>query len=267
MSGSGLVTLGIPRSLNTILARKLTEVMTKPLAETEAQTLNIKAYPEIMKFQERADALAIGPGLSRNPETAKLIRKICASWKKQIVVDADGLNAFSGHLNLLRATILTPHIGEFARLINKPQEYVKKNKEELTKEFAKRYNVIVVLKGHRSIVASNKGNIYINKTGNPGMATAGAGDVLTGIIASFVGQARPNDRSARQTRLNDVVGQAEVGLVGRGITPFEAAKSGVYIHGLAGDLAARERGEASLLAGDILAKLPQAIKSVLKLRK
>lgn len=237
MSGSGLVTLGIPRSLNTILARKLTEVMTKPLAETEAQTLNIKAYPEIMKFQERADALAIGPGLSRNPETAKLIRKICASWKKQIVVDADGLNAFSGHLNLLRATILTPHIGEFARLINKPQEYVKKNKEELTKEFAKRYNVIVVLKGHRSIVVSNKGNIYINKTGNPGMATAGAGDVLTGIIASFLGQ---------------------------GMAPFEAAKSGVYTHGLAGDLAAREKGEASLLASDILANLPKAMKSVLK---
>ena len=134
-----------------------------------------------------------------------------------------------------RGTILTPHIGEFARLIGKSKEFIKKNREKLTKEFAKRYNVILVLKGSRTIVAGLKGNIYINTTGNAGMATAGAGDVLTGIIASFVGQ---------------------------GIAPFDAAKLGVYIHGLAGDLAARERGEASVIASDILAKLPQAIRSL-----
>lgn len=241
LAGSGLVTLGIPGSLNCIMACKLTEVMTRLLPETKSQTLSLKAYFKIMKLGKKADVLAIGPGLSVHMDTVKLVRKICANWDKPIVIDADGLNALAGSLSnishIRSAKILTPHIGEFARLMGKPADYVKKNRERLTKEFAKRYNIVLVLKGSRSIVASPDGDIYINNTGNPGMASAGSGDVLTGIIASFAGQ---------------------------GIQAFEAAKLGVNIHGLAGDLAADEKGEASLIATDLLAKLPQAIKSATK---
>ncbi|MCX5715438.1 MAG: NAD(P)H-hydrate dehydratase [Candidatus Omnitrophica bacterium] len=250
LSGSGLVTLGIPESLNVILAKKLTEVMTKPLPETKAQALSVKAFLEIKKFCKKMNALAIGPGLSKNKETQNLVRKIVRTIKLPMVIDADALNALTEHLNILLATsavggsafgggnwesgtVLTPHEGEMARLIGESTKYIQANRKKVAKAFAKKYNVVLVLKGSRTIVANSQGSIYINRTGNPGMATGGTGDVLTGIIASFIGQ---------------------------GLSLYEAAKLGVYVHGLAGDIVAKEKGQLSLTATDLLKALPEVLK-------
>ncbi len=237
LSGSGLVTLGICKSLNPILARKLTEVMTKPLPETGKQSLSEKALPEILKFSKKADCVAIGPGLSRNPATQRLVRKLVVSLDKPVVLDADGINALeknTGSLKRARAPIIiTPHPGEMSRLTGFSIKNITAAKEKVAKDFAKKYNVVCVLKGRGTVVARSDGKVFINTTGNPGMAKGGTGDVLTGMIASFVGQ---------------------------GIRPFEAAKLGVYLHGLAGDLAAKEKGEASMLASDLLDKIPESIR-------
>lgn len=240
-AGAGLVTLGIPESLYPIVAKRVyLEVMTKPLPETKERALALSAYQKISDFSKKADVLAIGPGLSRNPSTQKLARKIILEINKPLVIDADGLNALVGHLDILGktqdprlTTLLTPHPGEFSRLIGKPVAFIQKNRETLAKSFANDYNVVLILKGHKTIVAAPGKKIHLNKTGNPGMATAGSGDVLTGMLA---------------------------GLMGQGLGGFEAAKSGVYLHGLAGDLAAKEKTQAGMLASDIIDKIPEAIK-------
>lgn len=239
LSGSGLVTLGIPESLNPIMERKLTEVMTKPLAQTKEKTLSLKAMAQIKKILPGIDALAVGPGLSRNSQTQKLVLKLLLSVRRPLVLDADALNALIGKLATLNkikaAVVITPHPGEMARLLALSIAQVQKNRIKIAKSFAKKYNLVIVLKGHRTVVAGRNGATYINKTGNPGMASGGCGDVLTGIIASFLGQ---------------------------GINPFEAAKSAVYVHGLAGDVVAKVKGKASLVATDLLNKLPQVLKKV-----
>ncbi|MDD5545618.1 MAG: NAD(P)H-hydrate dehydratase [Candidatus Omnitrophica bacterium] len=239
LSGSGLVTLGIAKSLNPIMARKLTEVMTKPLPETRGGTLSEKAYAGIMKFADKADCLAIGPGLSRNPGAQRLVRKVIIALKGPVVLDADGLNALEGRVELLKRAkapvVVTPHPGEMSRLAGLTVKTVSAAKEKVAKEFANKYNVVCVLKGHRTVVAAPGGRRYVNFTGNPGMAKGGTGDVLTGMIASFIGQ---------------------------GIRPFDAAKLGVYLHGLAGDLAAKDKGEVSMLASDLLNKIPEAVKKL-----
>lgn len=240
-SGAGLVSVGVPKSLNAALQKKLAcEIMSKPLSETKDAALSSSSFLEINKFLKGVDVLAVGPGLSQNPSTQNLIRKIIGQIDLPMVIDADALNALIGHLNLLRVSsiknrgsrILTPHPGEMARMLNTSTAAIQKNRENIAKIFAKKYNVIVVLKGHKTVVASPAAEIYINKTGNPGMATAGSGDVLTGIITSFLAQ---------------------------GLNAFDAAKYGVYIHGLAGDLAAKEKGEIGLIASDIVEKIPQAL--------
>lgn len=237
LAGSGLVTLGIPESLNAIMATKLTEVMTKPLAETKQLSFSPKAWGEIKKILPKIDALAVGPGLSRNSQTANLVQKLLPVLDKPLVLDADGLNALIGRVNILNQcnseVIITPHPGEMGRLLNLKVGQVQKNRSGIAQDFAKKYNAIVVLKGYRTVVADGKGRRYINKTGNPGMASGGCGDVLTGIIASFLGQ---------------------------GMDGFAAAKLAVYVHGLAADFAAKEKGEISLVATDILDKLPEAFK-------
>lgn len=239
LSGSGLVTLGIPKNLNPIMARKLTEVMTKPLPQTRQQSLSYSALKEILKFAEKANCVAIGPGLSRNKSTQKLVRKLLISLKEPIVLDADGINALEGKAGLLKSAkapiVITPHPGEMSRLISLSKNEVARDKEKIAKKFANKYNVVCVLKGHRTVVAEPKGRAYTNITGNPGMASGGVGDILTGMIASFIGQ---------------------------GLSPFNAAKLGVYLHGLAGDLAAKKKGEVSLIASDLLNRLPQAIKTL-----
>ena len=259
ISGAGLVTLAIPESLNCIMQRKLVEVMTLPLPETKEKSLALSGYNKIIAFAKKADCVLIGPGLSRNRQTQILIRSLIKDIKLPIVIDADALNALAGHLSLLQASgiqpaspagrhsassikhqaarILTPHSGEMARLTKLGISFINNNKKNLAKKFTSEYNVTTVIKGHRTVVASPENKFYINKTGNPGMASAGCGDVLSGIIAA---------------------------LLASGMEPFKAARLGVYVHGLAGDIAAKEIGEISLRARDLLRSLPKAFKKVYK---
>ena len=238
-SGAGLVTLGIPVSLNSIMSRKLTEVMTVSLPETDKITLSLKAEREILKKTKASDAVVLGPGLSQHPDTQKLINKLILKINKPMILDADALNAISkkpGRFKKIKmAYIITPHPGEMARLVNKSREYIKNNRLNVAKKFSRDYNAVVVLKGADTIVAAPDMDYYINNTGNPGMATAGSGDVLAGIIAGFLGQ---------------------------GLKAFDASVLGVYVHGLAGDFAAKDKGETGLIAGDILENIPYAIKIV-----
>ncbi|MGB2705926.1 MAG: NAD(P)H-hydrate dehydratase [Candidatus Omnitrophota bacterium] len=240
LSGSGLVTCGIPESLNAVMEVKLTEAMTLALPGTKEGSLAQTAEKEIINFAEKTDVIALGPGLSRHRETQKLVLNLLKGIQKPIVLDADGVIALIGNCDMLKKrkapTILTPHPGEMSKLIAKDIGAIRRNREKIALGFAKKYGVILVLKGHGTVVADSKSSAYTNRTGNSGMSTAGAGDVLTGMVASFVGQ---------------------------GINPYSAAVIGVYLHGLAGDIAAREKGQFSMMAGDLLEKLPQAIQEAL----
>ena len=239
LSGNGLVTLAVGRTLYPIMASKLTEVMVKPFFETKDYSLSLLAEKEILNFCERCSCLAIGPGISQNKETQSLVRGLIGKIERPIVLDADGLNAIVGHVELLKKAsaplVLTPHPGEMARLTGKEADEIQNNRKDIALEFARQYNIVLVLKGHQTVVARPNGDCYINETGNAGMATGGTGDVLTGMIASFIGQ---------------------------GTEPFNAAVLGVYFHGLAGDLAAKEKGLLSLIATDLLNKLPDVLKRI-----
>jgi len=242
-SGSGIVTLGVPESLNPVMEVKLTCVMTRPLPETKASTLSNKARKEIMKLCEAHDTVALGPGLSQEPETRELILWLIKNIDRDIVIDADGLNALSDNAKVLhkikRHVVLTPHPGEMSRLtgLGSAKDVQKERLDTATqfvqsirKKLSNERGLILVLKGDKTIVTDSR-KVYVNRTGNPGMATAGAGDVLTGIIVSLIGQG------------HDV---------------FEASQLGVYIHGLAGDIAANKKGERSMIASDIIEYLPDA---------
>lgn len=241
-AGAGLVTLGIPKSLNIpVIKRKLAEVITLPLPETKEGNLSLAAYKKIINLVLRFDVIIIGPGLGSQTATKKLVNKVLLKIDKPVVIDADGLNALADNLKILSKltsnnkskVILTPHPGEMARLLKSTTSLVQANRKRIAQQFSRQYKVTLVLKGHNTIVADNTGNFYINKTGNPGMSSAGSGDVLTGMIGAFLGQ---------------------------GLKVFEAAKLAVYLHGLAGDLAAQEKTQISLIASDIIGKIPEAIK-------
>jgi len=240
LSGSGLVTCGIPKSLNAIMEVKLTEAMTLPLAETKEASFSQSAEKDILDFAQKIDVIALGPGISREKDTQELVRKLLVKINKPVVLDADGIIALVNNTDILKKrtapTILTPHPGEMARLLKKDVSAIQQARVKTASSFAKAHNVTLVLKGYRTVVANSKGSTYLNKTGNSGMSTAGVGDVLTGMIASFIGQ---------------------------GIDPHSAAVIGAYLHGLAGDLAAKEKGQFSMIASDLLNKLPQAIIDVL----
>jgi hydroxyethylthiazole kinase-like uncharacterized protein yjeF len=236
-SGAGLVTLGIPAGLNNAIIRiKPREAMTLALPQTKEGTLSLAAFKKIIDFVKEIDVLVIGPGLSQNKSTKNLIIKIISKVDKPRVIDADGLNALASQPKLLRGygnTIITPHPGEMAGLLGVRIREVQNKRKKVAQKFASDYNITVVLKGNNSVIADPDGKTYINKTGNPGMATAGSGDVLAGVIAAFLGQ---------------------------GLGRFEAAKYATYIHGLAGDLAAKEKTEMGMIASDIIAKIPGAIR-------
>ncbi|MGB2601554.1 MAG: NAD(P)H-hydrate dehydratase [Candidatus Omnitrophota bacterium] len=234
-SGSGLVTNGIPESLNPVMEIKLTEVMTLPLAETDNQSLGLKAKPKILDFAKKCDVVAIGPGLGMDGSTKMLVGELLDEVEQPVVLDADGINALEGNIDALRKReyrmVITPHPGELARLMNKDVEEIQSNRIDMAKSVAEVTGAVVVLKGHRTVVASPEGKIYVNETGNSGMASGGTGDVLTGMIASFIGQ---------------------------GIDDYSAAVCAVYIHGIAGDVAAEEIGQFSMTASDMLDFLPEA---------
>lgn len=240
--GAGLVTLGIPCGLNEAMIKvKPKEVMTLPLPQTKKAALSFKAYRLIKEFIGRIDVLAIGPGLGEDNSTQGLVRKIILNADKPMVIDADALNALAGHLESVKVSrcqgvkeiILTPHPGEMSRLLGTTVKKVEDKRKEIARKFSRDYKLTLVLKGNQTIVADYKNNFYVNSTGNPGMATAGSGDVLTGMIAAFLGQ---------------------------GLDAFNAAKYAVYLHGLAGDLAAKEKTQIALIASDIINKIPAAIK-------
>jgi hydroxyethylthiazole kinase-like uncharacterized protein yjeF len=238
--GAGLVTLGIPAGLNTAVIRiKPREVMTYPLPETKEGALSYGGLKKIRDFiKNDADVVVIGPGLGSQDSSRRLARELIAGCAQPMVIDADGLNALAGHLDVLKRVsvgcqvVLTPHPGEMARLLGTDTGMVQRKRKTLAIKFASDYNVCLVLKGHNTIVVDRE-NFYVNRTGNPGMATAGSGDVLSGMIAAFLGQ---------------------------GLGSFEAAKYAVYLHGLAGDIAAGEKSQISLIASDIIDKIPQAVK-------
>jgi ADP-dependent NAD(P)H-hydrate dehydratase / NAD(P)H-hydrate epimerase len=240
-SGAGLVTVGLPKSLVNPLSRRFTEAMMLPLAETSRGTLSVRARTAIKKNLRKQDVLVIGPGLSTNKETQSLVRQIVSTSEKPMVIDADGLNAFKGKASRFKklkvAVVLTPHEGEFNRLFGGGKMKSESDRKKKAITAARKYRVTVVLKGHRTVVASPDGATYINRTGNPGMATGGSGDVLTGVIGA---------------------------MLGHHIDPFSSACIGVHVHGRAGDLASKKVGELSLIAGDILDFLPDAFRTTLK---
>lgn len=235
-AGAGLVTLGVPESVYFIVASQLAEVMVHPLPETLRGHLGASAWAALKPLAAKADAIACGPGLSQEPATAALVRRLVSQVDLPIVLDADGVVAFAGrYRSLLQKAkgpvVITPHPGEMARLLGVSTQAIQRKRLAVAAQVAKILRVTVVLKGHRTVVASPTGKRFVNTTGNPGMATAGMGDLLTGMIGALIGQ---------------------------GLVPFTAAKAGVYLHGLAGDLAAAKVGQVSLTAGDVLAALPDA---------
>jgi len=237
--GAGLVTLATPKSLNEIFESKLTEVMTLPLPETDDLTISDKAEEIIYQILPKMAVIAIGPGLSIHPETTRVVRHLVKRSEIPMVIDADGINALIGHLDILKEAkaplILTPHPGEMARLLGITPKDIQKDRIGIAQRFAKENRVFLVLKGARTIISDPHGDIFINPTGNPGMATAGTGDVLTGMIS---------------------------GLIAQGMEPLTAAKTGVYLHGLTGDISAEEFGEMGMIAGDMIERIPKAIKSL-----
>lgn len=237
-SGSGLVVLGVAESLNPILEVKLTEVMTYPLPETPKGSLSEKAFKKVLELIPSFDVLVLGPGLSVSPSTSSLVRKLVKEVCIPLVLDADGLNALVGKTDLLKSrkapTVVTPHPGELARLLKVKVDTVQANRLKHAQQAASDWGLVVILKGARSIICA-KEKATINTSGNWALATAGTGDVLAGMISSFIAQGK------------DV---------------FEAATLATYLHGLSGDLAAEELTPYCVAAGDLIDFLPQAIKQL-----
>lgn len=237
-SGAGLVRLAVPQELLSQVTVANPCYTTAPLAQDDYGRFHLISAPDLLLLAQADTAMALGPGLGRGDGITSLVASLLDAVTIPLVVDADGLNALRGNLGYLvkrRApTILTPHPGEFARLIYSDVPSLEANRESFTVQFAAEHNVVLVLKGHRSIVTDGR-RLYLNTTGNPGMATGGSGDVLTGVIA---------------------------GLLGQGLEPFAAAQLGVYVHGLAGDLARDALGEISMIATDVMNYLPAAFKKL-----
>lgn len=247
--GAGKVTIGCPRSLVPLVQVMVPEALALALPETAEKTISRKAYPVFREYVRKVDAVAIGMGASRNKETEYFLRECIVHSGVPLVVDADGLNACAGHARILKRKeqniVVTPHLMEFSRISGYGLPEIKGARKKLAKEYALLYNLVLILKGPHSLITDGR-QIFENITGNPGMATAGSGDVLSGMIVAFLGQ---------QVRLPR-------GRLLAKVPAFEAAAAAVYLHGLAGDIAAREKTEISLVASDIIDKIPEAIKQL-----
>jgi NAD(P)H-hydrate epimerase len=252
-AGAGLVTVATPKSVLTTVAGFHPELMTEPLEETQAGTIGLNAVSTLAILGRNKTVLAIGPGISRNEETAELVRRIVAGSDIPVVLDADGLNAFEGKAKALNrkdrkgsakgaksaTLVLTPHPGEMSRLTDLSTAAIQRDRINVARNFAQEHGVILVLKGHRTIVANPDGYAWVNPTGNPGMATGGTGDILTGMVAGMLAQ-HP-DRA------------------------FEAVIAAVYLHGTAGDAACYPgpgKGEQCLVATDLIHAMPDAFRRV-----
>ena len=234
-SGAGLSYTIVPDSISQILQIKSLETIVIPI-HTEGGDFNAASSSEVLEKIENMDAVGIGPGLGSGEEIAEFVKKILIQSDKPFVIDADALNALSKDLSyvsdLSKDIILTPHPLEMARLLGTTVDEVEKDRISAAKNFAKEYSCTLLLKGSKTVVTNGK-EVYVNTTGNPGMATAGSGDVLTGIILALLGQ---------------------------GYGTMEAGKIGAYIHGSAGDLAKEELGEMGMVASDIIRYLPKTLK-------
>jgi NAD(P)H-hydrate epimerase len=241
-AGTGLSTVATPKSVLATVAAFHPELMTEPLAETKHGTISLEAVGLGLDALLERKTLAIGPGISRNSETAEFVRTVVTRGDKSIVIDADGLNAFEGAADKLtgrgRTLVITPHPGEMSRLTGMSIAEIQANRREVARNFAREHELMVVLKGHRTLIAAPDGAVWVNPTGNPGMATGGTGDILTGMVAGLIAQ---HPRHA-----------------------LAATALAVYLHGLAGDLASESVGESSLVATDLLRFLPQAFAEMRK---
>ncbi len=245
-AGAGLAQVALPQSLNIAIEASALEVMSFPLPETDAGTIAPEALNVLSPRLEWADVIAVGCGISRNERTQTFVRQLVAQVDKPMVIDADGLIALAGHSEILRQrkslTVLTPHPGEMAALLQTSTEAVQRDRVGTAIKAASEFKSIVVLKGARTITASPDGTMFVNPTGNAGMATGGSGDVLTGMIAALLAQT--------------IVRQSPVP---NPLSLIEAVTAAVFLHGLAGDIASWEKGEVALIAGDLLDHLPRAI--------
>ena len=242
-SGAGLVTIATPRSCVPILAAMTPEYMTLPLEESPEGTIDYAALERVLDFP--ADVIAVGPGISTNPATAAFVIGLVERAGVPLVIDADALNAFAGEPERLAGRdgvemVITPHPGEMARLVNKGVEAVQHDRLNIARDVAAAHKLHVVLKGHRTIIAGPEDRAFINLTGNPGMATGGTGDVLTGMIAAWFAQL---------------------------LDPEAACKIGVYLHGAAGDLAEADEGDVSMTATDVVAHISDALMELTSRRK
>jgi NAD(P)H-hydrate epimerase len=237
-AGGGYARLAAPRSVVPVIAKRGREIVYLPQEETAAGSVSLKNKKALLDTAAKVDMVVIGPGLSLQEETVKLVKELTAAVKKPLIIDGDGLTAISENPEILRgrkaATILTPHMGEMARLTGKSAAEISSNKIAVLRETADKLKTTIILKGAHSLVGASDGNIYINLSGNAGMATAGSGDVLTGCIAAMYGM---------------------------GLNPDEAARKGVFLHGYAGDLAAAKKGADGITAKDIMEYLPRALKN------
>lgn len=239
-AGAGLVTLGVPASLNDILEAKLTEAMTLPLPEApDARALGAAAWKPILEFlneKSGKSTVALGPGIGTHPETRELVARLGSDLAGPMVIDADGINNLAGAAAALKDAagprILTPHPGEMARLAGLTTPEVQARRLDLARDTAARLGVTLVLKGAQTVVAAPDGRAWINSTGNPALASGGTGDVLTGLMGGFLAQ---------------------------GHSPWDAARLGVYLHGLAADFFVSRYGQRGMIAGDLLAVWPQML--------
>ncbi len=236
--GAGLSTVATARSALATVAGFHPELMTEPLLETEAGTISKKALEQIEELAKSKTVVAIGPGISRNSETAECVRTFVGSAKIPIVLDADGLNAFEGRTGELngngRSLVITPHPGEMARLAGCSIADVQRDRMKMARTFARDHDLIVVLKGHRTVIAKPNGEVWVNTTGNSGMATGGTGDILTGMVSGMIAQ--------NPERV------------------LEAVIAAVHLHGLAGDVAKESMGEQCMVATDLIKALPEAMR-------
>jgi len=242
-SGAGLVTIGCPKSLSNYANTMAPELIILPLPETKDETISSDAFKEILKIINKFDAMIIGPGISTNKDTNKLVVSLIKDKRIDIpiVLDADGINCAAKYSDLLTkrgsATIITPHTGELAGLLQTDIKTIQSDRIRIAKCTSLKFNCITVLKGANSVISNPEGLININPTGNPGMATAGMGDVLSGIIAALIGQ---------------------------GADPFNSAAAGVFIHGMAGDVVSEIKGQIGITSSDVIESIPYVIDSIIR---
>lgn len=240
--GAGMVTCAVPKSLNGVLQKKTSPVlMTLPVPDQGKGIYSAGALKTIMPALNKYQAAAIGPGMGQDPGTHKFILRFIQGFLSPLVIDADGLNALARDTRVLKlrtqATVLTPHPKEMSRLLGHPLPKGERHVNAMARRFAREHGCVLVLKGHKTCVTSPEGECYINRSGNAGMATAGSGDVLTGMITALLGQ---------------------------GINAWDAARVGVYCHGRAGDIAAKHIPKASLIATDLIEFIPAALKGAVR---